>query len=105
MRKPNSDELSLVTIGMTQTLALWTVLAPNVHDVRAADPVTSKSTVSALHTAEFVVGGIATTIAIISAVYTKSPVPLVVTGVTVLSLIAAYELTLRNTTIGEGNNV
>lgn len=94
---PEMAEVTFVTLGITQTLSLWTALAPDIHEVRKADPVNSHTTVQSLRTAELVVGTLAVVIATTAAMYINSPVPLIATGITILGVVVAYELTLRNT--------
>lgn len=90
----NSEELTAVALGMTQALTLWTALAPNIDDVRCSSPSDADMT-DRLRTAEMVVGGMAVLVGTISALHMHSLMPLAATGVTVLGIIAAYELTLR----------
>lgn len=90
-----SRGLTGATLAITQTVALWTVLMPSIHDVRHYTPGDSPSFADDVRQAELVIGVVGVTVALVASRIENSWTPLVASVLLIGSLVIAYEYTLR----------
>lgn len=83
-------ETQVALLGATQALALFTVMNPPIGKVRNADS-RDLEFVTELRTGEKVAGLLAIGIGVAAAIHSRSLVPLLLSGITVLALVAVYE--------------
>ena len=94
-----------VSLGVTQTLMLWTTLTPELSEVRAANPGSDPAFAAEVRHAEIVAGSIALLIGVIGSVSMKSADPFIASATTVLGLAIAYEITLNAPPSGKVRHV
>lgn len=103
--KNSSEAFGAVSLGVVQSLSLWTTLMPPINDVRKNNPGTNPGFAAEMRDAEIIAGGVAILVGVIGSVSMKSYAPVIASSTTVLGLILAYEVTLQRTvnTPTEGN--
>jgi len=89
----SATEFTAVSLGITQSLLLWTDLMPSLTEIKNGSHADMHLVSNMRHT-EIVVSGIALLVGGVSSVILKSPLPVFATASTIVGLIAAYELTL-----------
>lgn len=83
------------TLGVTQTIALWTVLIPPVSEVRRTTPGEDPDFADDVRNSEAIVIAVSLVVASIMSKLEGSLMPLVATAFLLFTLVAAYEYTLR----------
>lgn len=87
--------LTGATLALTQTVALWTVLMPPLHDVRHYTPGAAPEFADDVRQAELVIGVTSIAVGFIASRIENSWTPLVASSLLVFTLVGAYEYTLR----------
>lgn len=83
------------TLGITQTVSLFTVLMPPVTDINRHRPDDDHPFTSDVRQAELIAGGLSLTVGVVLSRVENSWTPFTVTAFLVAALIFAYEYTLR----------
>lgn len=104
MRNATNNELAAVGISVTQGLALWVALMPRIDAVREGDVDDDRFRLS-MRSTELVAGGITVATGVIGSLVLHSPLPLYASVAIVVTLVIAYETTLRlEISIPDGDN-
>lgn len=90
-----SNGLTGATLAITQTVALWTVLMPDLHEVRRHTPGQAPEFADDVRQAEMVIGVTSVVVGYVASRIEKSWTPLLASTMVTFTLIAAYEYTLR----------